>query len=652
MTKQTAVKAILLSGLSMLASLGAYAQCPTPTASASQTIFCAPGGTINLSGNAGTANSINWYTVPTSGTPIGMSPNLSPFNVSVAATSTFYAESENRPVLNFTYTGAPQSVVIPGGVTSVTIETWGAEGGGSSISLNTASGQGGKGGYASGVLTVTPGNTLHVYVGGHGLSSTTGTALGGWNGGGQGHASSSSEPGNGGGGASDVRLNGNTFNDRVIVAGGGGGGGEDSFDSFGHGGGLTGVGYIAYDGTQTAAGAGGGFGFGGGTGNGDGGGGGGGYYGGGTFSTTSIGGDTQGGGGGSGYIGGVTSGVLVAGNSLMPDPVSTGSITGKSLHGYVKIYFPVTTCTSAARAAVVVSVVPIPTITVASGTVCSGNSFSLNPNGALSYSIQGGNAVVNPTVNSTYTVIGSNGPGCNSNVETATLTVLSLPTVAVNNGTICQGSSFTITPSGAGSYSYQGGNAVVSPSISTTFSVVGTGTNGCVSSPVNSSVTVNAAPSITAVSNVSLICIGQSATLTASGANSYTFNPGGSGSSIVINPTVTTTYSITGTGANGCNGSTSITQSVSACTGLADNSSESTFFEVYPNPVHDKVVVVLNNTNNTSIVIVNAVGQTIYKNVTPDASTSVNVNDLPSGIYFIKILEGNQLKGTKKIIKQ
>ena len=62
----------------------------------------------------------------------------------------------------FAYTGAVQQYVVPAGVTSVTIESWGAQG-----SLNSAStGSGGQGGFASGELTVTPGEVLEIYVGG------------------------------------------------------------------------------------------------------------------------------------------------------------------------------------------------------------------------------------------------------------------------------------------------------------------------------------------------------------------------------------------------------------------------------------------------------------------------------------------------------
>ncbi len=220
--------------------------------------------------------------------------------------------------LTFNYTGSQQTWTVPGGVTSIGIECWGAEGGTGDVA-------GGRGGYAEGDLSVTPGSTIYIYVGGQS----------GWNGGGTGGNAAGA-----GGGASDVRVSGTAYSNRVIVAGGGGGGGHTgnswTAEEGGYGGGLTGgrgyssSGYSGspgtaggYGGTQSAGGAGssgcgcspggnGSFGTGGiGTscsswgGTSGGGGGGGGYYGGGGGGNC---GGGDGGGGGSSYIGGVSGG--------------------------------------------------------------------------------------------------------------------------------------------------------------------------------------------------------------------------------------------------------------------------------------------------------------------------------------------------------
>lgn len=114
-------------------------------------------------------------------------------------------------LVTFTYTGAVQTFVVPSGVTRLTLEAWGAQGG-----TNNPSFSANEGGYATGVLPVTPGETLQIYVGGRPSDVSPG-----FNGGGAGHTG-----GAGGGGASDIRQGGASLADRVLVAAGGGGGGE------------------------------------------------------------------------------------------------------------------------------------------------------------------------------------------------------------------------------------------------------------------------------------------------------------------------------------------------------------------------------------------------------------------------------------------
>jgi len=258
--------------------------------------------------------------------------NITTCDPLVSYTAPFGSDSCN-PILGadtFNYTGAQQIFVVPGGVTSVSIAAYGAEGGTNQndSSIIGSCRIGGKGGYATGNLSVSPGDTLFVYVGGRGYSGNDG----GWNGGGI--SCTNKQTCSKGGGASDVRVGGITLNDRVIVAGGGGGTEYSGCNGFGgDGGGLTGgagsEGTVSskngQGGTQSAGGAGGihtstqyngmpgTLGVGGAGGihpNGHSGSGGGGYYGGGGSAVDAH------GGGGSSYIGGVTGGSTTAGVKL------------------------------------------------------------------------------------------------------------------------------------------------------------------------------------------------------------------------------------------------------------------------------------------------------------------------------------------------
>ncbi|MBK9729081.1 MAG: HYR domain-containing protein [Saprospiraceae bacterium] len=243
----------------------------------------------------------------------------------------------------FNYTGAAQTYVVPAGVTSVNIETWGAQGGAGGTSNNPA----GLGGYASGTLAVVPGQVLNIYVGGQGTSFNGADAnnAGGFNGGGNGGFDNfpQVENGGGGGGASDIRVGGTALADRVIVAAGGGGGSGGFFGPVApgaDGGGLIGNNAPPHinsiggtGGTQAAGGVAGTLLRGatdgtlgqGGNGSsnvaawGSGGAGGGYFGGGGGTSTTDHGsGFGAGGGGGSSYIGGVTAATTTTGVQTGP----------------------------------------------------------------------------------------------------------------------------------------------------------------------------------------------------------------------------------------------------------------------------------------------------------------------------------------------
>lgn len=73
--------------------------------------------------------------------------------------------------------------------------------------------------------------------------------------------------------------------------------------------------------------------------------------------------------------------------------------------------------------------------------------------------------------------------------------------------------------------------------------------------------TINTLPSVTVSVSAGTICVGESTTITASGASTYSWSNGETGSSITVSPTTTTTFTATGTDSNGCvsAGSTTIT---------------------------------------------------------------------------------------------
>ncbi|MCU0310078.1 MAG: glycine-rich protein [Acidimicrobiales bacterium] len=154
--------------------------------------------------------------------------------------------------VDFAFTGVAEEWVVPDGICSVTVVAEGAQGGGPAESSAVT---GGLGGRTTAILTVSPGESLLVTVGGEGGESdlNTGPGAGGFNGGADGGfpALDGNDGGGGGGGATDVRQGGDGLDARVVVAGGGGGAGGDFDDGAGSGGGGGGLeGVAGSDGTS------------------------------------------------------------------------------------------------------------------------------------------------------------------------------------------------------------------------------------------------------------------------------------------------------------------------------------------------------------------------------------------------------------------
>jgi hypothetical protein len=216
--------------------------------------------------------------------------------------------------------------------------------------------------------------------------------------------------------------------------------------------------------------------------------------------------------------------------------------------------------TDAILTSVTTTINPMPMLNVNSGTICVGQSFTINPTGINTFIIQGGNAIVSPSINTTYTVVGTNTvTGCSSNV-TSSLVVNPNPTITVNSGVICAGQTFTINPNGANTYTIQGGNAVVSPSSNSSYTVIGTNTvTGCRSQTfATSNLTVNALPALTSTPSILLsACQGSTGAITGiviPGANTYTWTSGANiiGNSVNLNNQPAGSYLLIASNSNGC----------------------------------------------------------------------------------------------------
>jgi|GEM_PF-3173397 len=567
--------------------------------------------TSNLNATS-TGNAINWYTAATGGTLLGTSASGVNFAVTPSSSTTYYAEAATvtSGSQTISYSGSATTWTVPAGVTSVTIDAYGAQGG-----VSSSGHTGGLGANIRGTFTVTPGEVLSVVVGGQGTfyGSQSGTAGGGGGGTFVWRSSSVTEPmivAGGGGGAYGTSpgangLSASTSTSGVAAtngaAGGTGGYGAGTSNSYGGGGGTGwksdgtsngapgndggksrtnsfagGIGYSSYGGNG---------GFGGGGGSTHGGGGGGGYSGGGGGNNSA----SPGGGGGS-YNAGTNT-----------------SATAASRSGHGQVIFSwnspnASSCTSASRTAVTVTVSPSASVASVSGTspLSIGGTATYTANSAV---LSGGTgawsssntnvatvnassglvtAVAGGTCNIIYTITG----GCGGTVSAQqSLTVNALPTISSHPSTavqnVCQNSTataLTVTASaGSGTISsYQwyrntsnantGGTAVGTNSASYTpptasasayyyYCVVTNSNGGTCTSNVSGKVTVTALPAVptSVTASPTSVCSGSSATLNATSTGNmiywYTSATGGSsigssasGANFVVNPTQPTTY--------------------------------------------------------------------------------------------------------------
>lgn len=209
---------------------------------------------------------------------------------------------------------------------------------------------------------------------------------------------------------------------------------------------------------------------------------------------------------------------------------------------------------------------PLPVVTFSGdSTICVGDTANIVASGGTDYNWNtGANSAgisVSPPADSLYTVITLDANFCQS-IDSFLLVVNPLPTVGITGDTvICEGDTANLTASGGTAYVWSTTDVTagiqVNPVVTTTYSVVVTDGNTCSNSD-SIEVAVNGLPTVSiALIGSDTLCAGDSVVLDASGAASYVWNTTEVTQSINVNPPSTTTYSVTGTDANGCEGTAS-----------------------------------------------------------------------------------------------
>jgi gliding motility-associated-like protein len=293
-------------------------------------------------------------------------------------------------------------------------------------------------------------------------------------------------------------------------------------------------------------------------------------------------------------------------------PITTTVITIKGANG---------TCTAQATATLTIG--SGITIAVNSPTICSGQTATLTASGATTYSWSSGSTsgtiTINPTTTTIYTITGSSGICLGA--TTATVTVKPIPIIAFVSPTICSCSQPTLNLSGVTSVtvfpvplSIIGGTTIVCGSICSNTNYTVTGSNGsCLTTSI---IPVIVTPTPTLTVNSPTICLGQTATLTVSGASTYLWSNGATTSNINLTPLTNTNYTVTGI--NGICSSTAIS-SVSVNTVTLTNFSLTI-------PLCANQITLLNAGVSSATSFTWSNGPNTYtQNVSPSATTTYSV---------------------------
>lgn len=297
-------------------------------------------------------------------------------------------------------------------------------------------------------------------------------------------------------------------------------------------------------------------------------------------------------------------------------------------------------------------------------TICSNQPVNLTAFGANSYSWNTGQTVssivVSPSVTTTYTVSGLNAiSGCSKSIA-KTIVVKPSPQIAAfaNDPVSCPGEPVTVSAQGAFIYSWSNGGSgsttVVSPSITTTYSVIGTSTLSC-SSMATIEVVVNPSPNVSATASSTMFCAGEPITFKGTGALTYQWMTSSNsvlfGDQLIIFPLTSSTYTLIGTDANGCEGVDYISFGVEECTGINEINAGMVNVDAWPNPTTGMLNIRHRGISTISFDVTDITGRLILSKTSESDNTLLDLTSIANGVYYLKA-HGDNFVDVIKIVKQ
>jgi len=336
-------------------------------------------------------------------------------------------------------------------------------------------------------------------------------------------------------------------------------------------------------------------------------------------------------------------------------------------------------CASGTRTAVIATINPSPTITSTTPTtICGGDTFTISatasagtlawynvPTGGIVQGTGNDFSISNWGTTTTFYVQATNG-SCQSARIPVNVTVNErpfnttlTPASRCGSGSVTLAAAYTVgtinwysVPSGGTSIGT--GSSFVTPTISsTTTYYVEAVNNGCVSSirtAINATVTSTNSP--TGAANQSF-CAGETVGLiSVTGSDIIWYNAPTNGTVIPAGTTIisgTTYYASQTVGLCESQTRLAVTMTLGGCLGIDDF--EKNNIKIYPNPTKD-IITVASTQQIESVEVVNLLGQILFVKQFNSMQDDVDLSNLPTATYMLRINGEDGAVKISKVIKK
>jgi hypothetical protein len=293
---------------------------------------------------------------------------------------------------------------------------------------------------------------------------------------------------------------------------------------------------------------------------------------------------------------------------------------------------------------VVVTVNPLPVVTLGADTMLCGGTLLLNAGNAgmnFLWSDNSSAQTLNVTATGTYDVSVTNtATGC-TNADTIAVTVNTPPTVNLGNDTAICGDHLLLDAGNPGMTYLWNNNSTqqtLTAFMTGAYSVMITDANGCSATDVIN-VTFNQIPVVTFNAAVPVVCLADQmfplttgspagGTYSGTGVTAGSFDPQAAGIG-----TFAITYTFTDSA--GCSSFATDSVMVDACLGMTNDIA--TNVSIFPNPANEVLNIVFAQTSAEKMIFISDVtGRVVHtENINGRKQIAVNIETLSPGVYFV-----------------